>query len=242
MKDNIAIEIINVTKKYVMHHEKPTLVERLFSHKDEIFTALRNINLTIKKGERVGVIGANGSGKTTFLKIVSGIATPTTGKVVVKGKIVSLIDLEAGFHPDLTGLQNIYLNGMILGMKNSEIKSSLKNIIEFANIGKFIDTQLFTYSQGMKLRLSFAVAIHVNPDILILDENISVGDIDFQKKCVEKLAEFIKCGKTLIIASHDLNYLKDNCNRVVYLKNGRLFKTGRIDLIEQYRKSYTNNS
>ncbi len=164
-KKIIAIKLSRVTKQYFIHHEKPTLMEKLFTRTNEKFTALKNINLSIYEGERVGFYGPNGCGKSTLLKIITGITTPTLGKVETKGKIVSLIDLEAGFHPDLTGIQNIYMNGMLLGMSKDEITEQLKDIVNFADIHQFIDVPLFTYSQGMKIRLGFSVALHVKPKI-----------------------------------------------------------------------------
>jgi ABC-type polysaccharide/polyol phosphate transport system ATPase subunit len=237
MKKDIAIKLTNVSKKYVIHHKKPTLSERLLNGKGEEFWALKNINLTIKKGNRVGVIGANGSGKTTLLKIICGIAAPTSGKVKTSGKIVSLIDLEAGFHPDLTGIQNIYLNGTLLGMGRREIDRKLDDIIRFADIGKFIDAQLFTYSSGMALRLGFAVAVHADPDILVVDEGMAAGDIDFQRKSNLKIREFFSDGKTIIMASHDMRGLKKFCTKVVWLKEGGIGSYGEIDeVIRAYEK------
>lgn len=227
MHTKIVVKLTKVTKKYLIHHDKPTLVERILNGKNEEFIALNKINLSIKKGEIFGIIGGNGSGKTTLLKIISGIASPTTGSVHTSGLIVSLIDLEAGFHPDLTGIQNVFLNGIVLGMNNLLIKKKLKKIIEFANIGRFIDAPLFTYSEGMKLRLGFSIAIQSDPDILILDENLSVGDEIFRKLSFDKLNSFAKEGKTIIMASHDLKFIKKYCQKVIELKNGRIFQHGR---------------
>lgn len=182
MKNKIAINLKDVTKSYILHHEKPTFVEDIIMRKrKENFLAINNISLKIKKGERIGIIGSNGSGKTTLLKLISGITIPTKGKVITNGRLISLIDLDAGFHPDLTGEENILLNGLILGLSKTEIIENYNKIIDFADIGKFIDSPLYTYSSGMRLRLGFAVAINANPDILVLDENISVGDEDFKK-------------------------------------------------------------
>lgn len=224
--DSIAIRLSGISKRYTIHHEKPTLVERLTKGKDEEFWALKDVNLTIKKGERVGIIGPNGSGKTTLLKIIAGITTPTSGTVETHGKIVSLIDLEAGFHPDLTGVQNIYLNGMLLGIKRQDIQKKLKKIIHFADIGKFIDTPLFTYSDGMKLRLGFSVAVHTDPDILILDEGMGVGDLDFQKKVQIKNQDFFSQDKTLILATHWLDFIHNMCTRILILNNGKAISDG----------------
>ena len=221
-KKEVAIKLTSVTKKYIVRHEKPTLMESILNGKSEQFYALKNINLTINKGERIGIIGANGSGKTTLLKLITGIATPTKGKVETNGKIVSLIDLEAGFHPNLTGIQNIYLNGTILGMSKKQLDGKIDEIIKFADIGKFIDAQLFTYSEGMKLRLGFAVAVNANPEILILDENMSVGDQEFRMRSYEKIRDMFKDRKTIVTASHELAFIKVNCNRVIWLERGKI--------------------
>lgn len=231
-----AIVLTNVSKKYVIHHEKPTLVEKFFNGKDETFYALKNINLVINKGERVGIIGPNGSGKTTLLKIITGITTPTKGKVKTFGRIVSLIDLQAGFHPDLTGYQNIFLSGMLLGMHKREIEQKLHSIIGFADIHQFIDAPIFTYSSGMMLRLGFSIAVHTDPDTLILDENLSVGDEDFQVKSQKMMEGFFKKGKTVVIVSHWLSYVEHNCNRVIVMKAGKTVKDGSISLVQQYEK------
>jgi len=180
--------------------------------------------MEINKGEKVGIIGPNGSGKTTLLKIIAGITSQTSGKIITDGKIVSLIDLEAGFHPDLIGEQNIYLNGMVLGMSKLEIKDKISQIIDFADIGQFIDVPMFTYSEGMKLRLGFSVAVHADPDILILDESMNAWDIDFQKKAQKKIEEFFKMGKTILIVTHWLDFVRKNCNKVITLEKGRISK------------------
>lgn len=220
-----AITLTNISKKYEIHHEKPTLVEKFVKGSNETFWALQDINLTIKKGERIGIIGSNGSGKTTLLKIIAGITAPSSGSVAIQGKVVSLIDLEAGFHPDLTGVQNIFLNGMLLGMNKQQVTNLVPDIIRFADIKQFIDAPLFTYSQGMKLRLGFSVAIYTNPDILLLDENIAVGDENFQKKSAKKLESFRKQNKTILIASHWKKLLKDTCDRTITIEQGRLIHT-----------------
>lgn len=219
--DTIAIRLENVTKKYSIHHEKPTLVEKFIKGVDESFLALNHISLTVKKGEKVGIIGPNGSGKTSLLKIFAGITTPTSGTVITNGRVVSLIDLEAGFHPDLSGYQNIYLNGMTLGMNKGEINKTIQKIIHYADIGRFIDTPLFTYSDGMKLRLGFSIAVHSRPDILILDEHLSVADLAFQKKTKNEILSISK-NKTVILASHYKEDIYKYCKRVITLRHGRI--------------------
>jgi ABC-type polysaccharide/polyol phosphate transport system ATPase subunit len=238
MNKNLAIKLTEVTKKYVIHHEKPTLAEKLINSKHESFLALKNINIEIKKGEKVGIIGANGSGKTTILKIIAGITTPTEGNVVTKGKVVSLIDLEAGFHPDLTGEQNIYLNGMLLGMRKKEISKRLKNIIKFADIGRFIDAPLYTYSSGMALRLGFSIAVYSDPDILLLDETLAVGDAEFRKRSSSKIQELQRSGKTILLVSHTLELIRTHCIKAVWLEKGRIKMVGKpSQVIRMYLKS-----
>jgi len=232
--NSIAIRLTNVSKKYTIHHEKPTLVERIARGRDEEFWALKDVNLTIRKGERVGIIGPNGSGKTTLLKIIAGITTPTSGTVETRGKVVSLIDLEAGFHPDLTGEQNIYLNGMLLGMKKEEIDGKLKKIIAFADIDTFIDAPLFTYSSGMKLRLGFTVAIHADPDILVLDEGISVGDKSFQEKSTFTIHRLIKKGITLLMVSHQIETIEQVCRRYIIFDKNRIVADGSQKVLNQF--------
>lgn len=224
--NNIALSLTNVTKKYFIHHQKPTLSEQIINGKKKEFIALRKINLNIKKGERVGIIGTNGSGKTTLLKIISGITSPTSGTAKIQGKIVSLIDLEAGFHEDLSGIENIYLNGMLLGMNRLEIFEKLNQIIKYADIGDFISAPLFTYSSGMKLRLGFAIAIQTEPDILILDEGFSVGDEGFKKKIQDTIDKIYKSGKTIITASHWSEYLRKKCSRVIWIEKGSIVMDG----------------
>ncbi|KKR49361.1 MAG: hypothetical protein UT84_C0031G0006 [Candidatus Curtissbacteria bacterium GW2011_GWA1_40_16] len=233
--NNIAIKLTNISKRYTIHHEKPTLSERLINGKNEEFWALKNFNLTINKGEIIGMIGPNGSGKTTLLKIISGITNPTSGILKTNGKLVSLIDIQAGFHADLTGEQNIYINGMLLGMSKSEIKSKIGKIVKFADIGKFIDAPLFTYSGGMCLRLGFSVAVNSDPDILIFDEGISAGDQDFQLKIKSKLHSFYLQHKTIIFVTQWIAFLKKNCNKVIIMENGKIKKIGNTSILNSYK-------
>jgi ABC-type polysaccharide/polyol phosphate transport system ATPase subunit len=233
----VSVQLTGITKTYTIHHEKPTFIEQVFRSRDkEQFNALNNVDLTIYKGEKVGIIGHNGSGKTTILKIISGITSPTKGKVVTNGKVVSLIDLTAGFHSDLTGEENIFLNGLIVGMSKNEVLKKINEIITFADIGKFIDAPLYTYSEGMKLRLGFSIAVHADPDILVLDEGISTGDTEFQEKSKNKIQEFFKQGRTIIIVSHWLAYLRDNCDRFIHFKLGNINQDGGEEVIDRYNK------
>jgi ABC-type polysaccharide/polyol phosphate transport system ATPase subunit len=221
--NDVVISLSDISKKYIITHEKPTLVEDVsrilrFQKKEE-YWALQNVNLKIYKGEKVGFYGPNGVGKTTLLKIIAGISAPTLGRVSTKGRIISLIDLEAGFHPDLTGQENIFLNGLIIGMSKDEIERKFKKIVSFAGIGDFITAPLYTYSSGMKLRLGFSVAIHGQPDILLLDEIMGMGDEDFQKKSQVKIKEIIGSEATILMVSHQIDYLQKYSNRLIGLKN-----------------------
>lgn len=232
----IAIQLTNVSKKYEIHHEKPTLVEKFIKGKNETFWALRNIELTVRKGERIGIIGPNGSGKTTLLKIIAGITAHTTGTVKTYGKIVSLIDLTAGFHSDLSGYQNIFLNGMLLGLTMHEINQRIASIIDFADIKQFIDVPLYSYSSGMQLRLGFSIAIHANPDILILDEGLSVGDKNFKKKVHRVMRNYFRSGKTIITVTHQLDFIRENCTRVLIINDHTITNDGDISLLDTYER------
>ena len=235
--NNFAVKISKVSKKYILHHEKPTLVESLFK-KSEVFWALKDINLAVKKGEKLGIIGPNGAGKSTLLKIIAGITIPTQGKVETKGKIASLIDLEAGFHPDLTGEENIYINGLLLGMAKEQIKKNFDKIINFSGVREFIDSPLHAYSSGMKLRLGFSVAVHSDPDILIIDEIISAGDEKFRKKSYQKMQEFFKKKKTILFVSHNLDVIKKLCPQTLWLDRGKAKILGPSKrVISQYIKT-----
>lgn len=226
-----AIKLVNICKSYTLHHEKPTLIERVLKGKNEKFTALDNINLEIKKGEIIGIVGPNGSGKTTLLKIIAGITAPTKGLIETSGRIISLIDLEAGFHPDLNGEQNICLNGMLLGLSKKTISRKLPDIIKFADIGQFIDAPLFTYSEGMKLRLGFSIVILSNPDVLIFDESFVVGDVSFQKKAMQKIKEFYRNGAAIIMVSHLPDFIMKTCKRIIVMKKGKIIYDGSKRLI-----------
>jgi len=236
-----AIKIENLSKKYILHHEKPTLVENIFRfrRKEEVW-ALKDINLEIRKGEKIGIIGDNGSGKTTLLKIISGITFPTSGDIKVNGKIAALIDLKAGFHPELTGEENIFLNGMLLGMNKKEINQKFDKIIEFSGLGKFIDAPLHIYSSGMILRLGFSIAIHSNPDILLIDEVLAVGDQEFQKKSYQTIQNFFKKGKTIIFISHYLPLVTKICPRSALLEKGGIKIIGESKNIINFYKQKLN--
>lgn len=233
-----AIQLTDISKEYVLRHEKPTLIETITGVQKERFFALKDINVTIHKGEKVAIIGPNGSGKTTLLKIIAGITNPSSGRVKNIGNIASLIDIEAGFHPDLTGEQNIYINGLLVGMSRAEIKSKFDKIITFADLGKFINTPLYTYSEGMKLRLGFSIAIHASPEILLFDEKVSVGDINFHNKFQKRIKNQITKTHTVITASHWIHYLEKHCNRFIWLDKGKVEMDGDKSVAQKYLKRY----
>lgn len=213
-KDDIAIKVENVTKSFKLFYDKPsTLKERLVfwnRKKADLHTVLKDINLEIKKGEVVALIGVNGSGKSTLLKLMTKIIYPTKGKIITDGKLTSLLELGAGFHPDFTGRENIYFNASIFGLTKQEIDNRLDDIIEFSELGEFIDSPVRTYSSGMYMRLAFSVAINVDAEILLIDEILAVGDQHFQDKCFAKLEELKTSGKTIVIVTHSLGSVK-NC-------------------------------
>ena len=211
----------------------------LINSQDHIL-ALNNINLKVNKGERLGIIGKNGAGKTTLLKILSRISSPTSGIVKIKGRVASLIAVGTGFHPELTGRENIYLNGAILGLKKREIKKRFDGIIDFSGVEKFIDTPVKRYSSGMHIRLGFAVAAHLEPDLLIIDEILAVGDADFQKKAIGKIKDINrKDGRTVLFVSHNMKAIANLCNKVIFLEKGKIKDIGTPKQIIQ---SYLNNN
>ena len=228
MMKNTAIDVRNISKKFRIYHEKDLNLKYAFlniltgkksSYYDE-FWALKNINMDIKKGETIGIIGENGSGKSTLLKLMARILFPDEGYIYTEGKIAALIEIGAGFHSELSGRDNIYINGSILGFKKKEIDSNLEEIIEFSGLERFLDNPIKTYSSGMYVRLGFSIAINVDPDILLVDEILAVGDENFQKKCLQKMNKFKDEGKTIILVSHDLQTVEKMCDRVFLLDNG----------------------
>ena len=194
-----------------------------YTHENlEEFWALKDIDLEVQVGDRLGIIGRNGAGKTTLLKVLSRITDPTTGKIKIKGRVASLLEVGTGFHPELTGRENIYLNGAILGMTSSEIKRKFDEIVDFAGVEQFLDTPVKRFSSGMHVRLGFSVAAHLEPEILVVDEVLAVGDATFQKKCIGKMDSVAKEGRTVLFVSHNMSSIEALCNRVVLLESGRL--------------------
>lgn len=208
---------------------------------DKYHDALKGVSFTVKRGEVVGLIGKNGAGKSTLLKILSKVTSPTKGTVKIKGRLASLLEVGTGFHPELTGLENIYLNGAILGMTRQEIRKKQDEIIEFAGIEKYINTPVKRYSSGMYVRLAFAVAAHLEPDILVVDEVLAVGDIEFQKKCLGKMGEVSqKEGRTIIFVSHNMQAIKKLCSRCIFLEKGIIKGDGNTgEIVDYYLNSYS---
>lgn len=236
-----AIEVKNVTKNFKIYYDKPTtLKERLIFWKNtgkEIKTVLNDVSLDIKKGETVALIGVNGSGKSTLLKLMTKIIYPTKGKIVTYGKLTSLLELGAGFHPDFTGRENIYFNASIFGLTRKEIDDRIDAIIEFSELGNYIDNPVRTYSSGMYMRLAFSVAINVDANILLIDEILAVGDQHFQDKCFQKLTELKNSDKTIVIVSHSLESIKQLCTRAIWINNGKVQLDGEPTMvIDEYLK------
>ncbi|MCL4378570.1 MAG: ABC transporter ATP-binding protein [Actinobacteria bacterium] len=237
--DNFAVDVRNVTKHYKIRHQKnPVLKDVILQRKDsyEEFLALDHISFSVMHGETFGIIGPNGSGKSTLLKLIAKVLQPTSGEVIVNGTVSALLELGAGFHLDLTGKENVYLNAAILGMKKKEIDKRFHEIVEFSELERFIDMPIKNYSSGMYMRLGFSIAINVNPDILLVDEVLAVGDQSFQSKCYKVIYDFVRKGKTIIIVSHDLETISDLCQKVIFLKNGKIEDTGdSIKVVSKYR-------
>ena len=243
--DDIAIQVSHVDKLYKLY-DKPSdrLKESLGLTKQKKYRehfALHDVDFQICKGETVGIIGINGSGKSTILKIITGVLNPSGGQVQVNGRISALLELGAGFNMEYTGLENVYLNGTMIGFEKEEIDAKLEAILSFADIGDFIYQPVKTYSSGMFVRLAFAVAINIDPEILIVDEALSVGDVFFQSKCYRKFEEFKRLGKTILFVSHDLGSVNKYCDRVILLNNGIKLSEGNTkEVIDMYKKLLVN--
>lgn len=235
MYQKTVIEIKNVGKKFYLHQDKPTLLETALFRKWKEFWALKNINLRVRKGERLGIIGPNGAGKSTLLRLISGITTPTVGTIETEGRVASLIDLRAGFDSDLSGRENLFINGLLLGMTKEELKEKFNKILRFSGLRQFIDAPLHAYSSGMILRLGFSIAAHYNPDILLVDESFEVGDEKFRTKCRTKLKELYSQEKTIVLVSHNLPMIKLLCPRTIWLDKGKLKMQGESkEVVKKY--------
>lgn len=240
--DRPLIELRNVSKRFKMHREQQRSLQDLFirffrrrKKERQSFWPLQDVSFTVEAGDSFGIIGPNGSGKSTLLKLITGILDPTSGEMVVNGRVSSLLELGAGFHPDLTGRENIFLNGSIYGLSRRQMNERLDDIIEFAELGNFIDIPVKHYSSGMYVRLGFAVAIHTDPDLLLVDEVLAVGDESFQKKCLDSIHRFRMEGGTLLLVSHDLGTIQSLCNRAIWFEQGKIQAEGHpTDVVMEY--------
>lgn len=246
MEDSTVVSVKNVYKDFKLPHEKVDSLKSAFAHpfkkrgNAETQHALKNISFEVKKGEFFGIVGRNGSGKSTLLKIIAGIYQPTKGQVKVNGRLVPFIELGVGFNPELTGHENVFLNGALMGFSNKEIARKLPAIVEFAELERFMDQKLKNYSSGMQVRLAFSVAtILAESDILLIDEVLAVGDADFQRKCFEYFSKLKKDKKTVIFVSHDMNAVREYCDRVVLIDENKLIMTGKSEKVaKQYTKLF----
>jgi lipopolysaccharide transport system ATP-binding protein len=238
-----VIELRNVSKKFILHHDRARTFQAVWlnwfhgnrNNSHEEFWALRNVNLAVGQGDTLAVIGPNGAGKSTMLKLITRILEPTEGVIVVNGRLSALIELGAGFHPDLTGRDNIFLNGSILGFSRREMISKFDEIVQFAELERFIDTELKRWSTGMVMRLGFAIATSIDPDLLITDEILAVGDESFQKKCLRRIGSLKEAGKAIIFVSHDMDDVRSLCERALWLERGTVQALGPVEqVVDQY--------
>jgi len=242
-----VVRISHVSKRFTVRKDS-SLKERIVTlgragraHKQD-FWALSDVSLDIRAGNTIGLIGHNGSGKSTLLKVIGGIIQPTSGTVEQRGRIAALLELGAGFHPDLTGRENVFLNASVLGLSSEETAAQFDAILEFSGVGEFIDTQIKFYSSGMYVRLAFAIAVHTDPDILLVDEVLAVGDEQFQRKCLDKISEFQSEGRTIIIVSHALDQIAALCDRVILMNRGQMVYDGiPVTAIERFRELLAHN-
>jgi len=268
MSNDVVIKIENLSKRYIIGHQqqeryrtlRDTMTNKIkevgkrllhpflsssgqllmgLSTTEELW-ALKDVSFEVKQGERIGIIGRNGAGKTTLLKLISQITEPTVGRISIKGRVASLLEVGTGFHPELTGRENIYLNGAILGMSKADIKNRFDEIVAFAEVEKFLDTPVKRYSSGMYVRLAFAVAAHLEPEILLVDEVLAVGDLQFQKKCLGKMEEIGKEGRTILFVSHNMAVINNLCISSIFLKSGSICKTGPTNIVIQDYLSQTD--
>lgn len=259
-----VIEVENLGKKYTIGHQQPQNMglrhvldrgwrsllrrglnptQKIIPPKTEDFWALRDVSFEVKQGDRVGIIGRNGAGKSTLLKLLSRITDPTTGRIRLQGRVASLLEVGTGFHPELTGRENIYLNGAILGMSKAEIQRKFDEIVAFAEVEKFLDTPVKRYSSGMYVRLAFAVAAHLEPEVLVVDEVLAVGDAQFQKKCLGKMEDVGKEGRTVIFVSHNMGTIVQLCNKAFYFQKGCLLEQGDVNqIISHYLTANTEDN
>lgn len=239
-----AIEVNNIWKKFKIFHDKAyTLKDRILfwnRNKYEVKWVLENISFNVKKGESIGIIGKNGSGKSTLLKLLTKIIYPDKGSIKMNGRVAGLLELGAGFHHDLSGRDNIYINASIFGLSKKEIDKKYNDIVSFSELEEFIDNPVRTYSSGMYIRLAFAVAINIRADILLIDEVLAVGDIAFQEKCLNKLQEIKESGVTIVIVSHSLEQIERFCDKSLWIHNGQIAASGKCEEVHKKYKDFMN--
>jgi len=247
LKAQLAVRVEHITQRFRLIQERPDTLRELFSRgfRQEVkfhdFDAVKDVSLDVPRSQTLGLIGRNGSGKSTLLKIIAGVYKPTAGRVQVYGSLAPLIELGAGFHPELTGRENILLNGLLMGYSKEQMREREDRIIEFAEIGEFIDSPVKQYSSGMHTRLAFAVATEVDPEILILDEVLAVGDAAFQEKCSARIQKFRDSGKTILMVSHSMRQIVTHCDRVILLERGSILADGHpIEVTECYHSMWTS--
>ena len=239
----MVVSVQGLGKRYWLRQSAPATFQQALLQivrrvRSTPFWALRDVSFDIRPGESVGIVGANGAGKTTLLRLLCGLGRPTTGHVRVGGRVAALLELGAGFHPQLTGRENLYVSTIVSGLTRRHAKGLFDTIVDFAELGEFIDQPLRTYSSGMQMRLGFAVAIHVDPAVLVIDEALSVGDAHFQQKCLDRIATFRRAGKTLLIVSHDMDTVRSCCTRALWLDQGMLVGDGPIDdIVASYQEA-----
>ena len=237
---DLSISVESVSKRFRLFHERPSSIKerilRMRRSRAVDFWALRDISYDIPEGSTVGLIGANGSGKTTLLKIIGGILRPTAGRVTTRGRIAALLELGAGFHPELTGRENVFLNASILGLSRKDTDRQFDDIVQFSELEEFIDNQVKFYSSGMFMRLGFAVAVHVDPGILLIDEVLAVGDEAFQRKCIDRVREFQKEGRTIVLVTHAVDRVRQICDRAIMLERGTVRASGDVgNVVREFR-------
>jgi lipopolysaccharide transport system ATP-binding protein len=230
----MAVSVRDLGKRYWLRQAVPatlqqTLMEMIRGGGSTPFWALRNVSFDVRPGESIGIIGSNGAGKSTLLRLICGLGRPTTGEVHVRGRVAALLTLGAGFHPHLTGRENLYVSAIVSGLRRREVRALFDAIVDFAELRDFIDQPLRIYSSGMQMRLAFSIAVHVNPAVVIIDEGLAVGDGHFKQRCLDRIRDFRRTGKTLLMVSHDMQMVRSFCTRALWLRRGTVVSHGRID-------------
>ena len=233
----MSITVEQLSKRYWLQGPSPRTFQQALAQAigalrhSTPFWALRDVSFRVEAGESVGIVGPNGAGKSTLLRLICGLGRPTGGCARIEGRVTALLELGVGFHPHLTGRENLYVSAIVSGLRRAEVDARLNDIVRFAEIEEFIDQPLRTFSSGMQMRLAFSVAVHVDPDVLIVDEVLAVGDVHFQQKCVERIASFQSSGKTLLIVSHDMMMIQRFCSRAIWLQHGQVVADGPADQV-----------